>query len=98
MAADHLKSGPDIFTSLDRFGMNKIFFITTKLSRLVSTIPNPDEFESRMRVESETRMRVESETQTRFGFWMSTVYSIPPNTGLSGIRIVAFRTQFVSYF
>jgi hypothetical protein len=26
------------------------------------------------------------------------IYSIPPNTGLSGIRMVSFRTQFVSDF
>ena len=41
--SDNLKTGPDIFlSSLDRFGLNKIFVITMKWSRLGLTIRNPD--------------------------------------------------------
>jgi hypothetical protein len=65
MAANHSKAGPDIFSSLDHFGMNKIFFITKKRSRLVSTIWKPDK--------SESRTWVESESRTMSGFRMYTV-------------------------
>ncbi len=76
----HLKAGPDFFlTSLDRFGINKIFFMTLffiKRSKLV-TIRNPDMTSGfRMIRLSNGRdwHKVQSESQTVSGFRMGTVY------------------------
>jgi hypothetical protein len=67
---DHLKAG---LTSLDRFGMNKIFFMTLffiKGSRL-ATIRNP-EFWVRLS-NARDRHKIESESRTVSGFRMHTV-------------------------
>ncbi len=91
--ADHLKAGPDFFSlaSLDRFGMNKIFFYGSFLYKMVlASHSKPGllcpgfEWSGYLMIET--------------GIGTGVMYSDPPNTGPSGFRMVIFRTLLKSGF